>query len=232
VIYCGIDDTDMPETRGTNQLARILVSAVARRYRCLRIVRHQLCGHPSIPCTSKNGSASMIFEPRETLDLPWLIDTLRAVMLENFTPGSDPGLCVAREVPASITEFAWRTKERIVDQAEARKLAADAGIHLEGLGGTEGGVIGALAAVGLAVTGDDGRVVQLEDWPDDLMGVVDVRLITARGVTIEREHDRHAVVEGMIDLEKKLRPNLRKGRIVLSARPGRTPDEWVAMKLL
>jgi len=59
---------------------------------------------------------------------------------------------------------------RVVTQEEARRLASLSAIYLEGLGGTEGGVIGALAAVGPASTNCEGRVVQWDDWQDDLTG--------------------------------------------------------------
>ena len=63
VIYVGIDDTDVVGSPGTNQLARLLVAAVAGDCRCRRIVRHQLLDDPRVPYTSKNGSASITLEP-------------------------------------------------------------------------------------------------------------------------------------------------------------------------
>ena len=67
-------------------------------------------------------------------------------------------------------DWGLRCKRELVTQSEARQIAADHGIYLEGLGGTEDGVIGALAAVGLMATKNDGRVVYFgsggEDWYD------------------------------------------------------------------
>jgi hypothetical protein len=102
-----------------------------------------------------------------------------------------------------------------VDQREARELAGRLGLHLEGLGGTEGGVIGALAAVGLAATKDDGRVVQMEGWPDDLYGVQPVSAVSGRGVEVREAASGKLVGEGVVDLVKKLRPNCRGGQMVL-----------------
>ena len=63
MIYVGIDDTDVLDTPGTNQLARALVKHVAGQCRCTLIVRHQLLDDPRVPYTSHNGSASVLFEP-------------------------------------------------------------------------------------------------------------------------------------------------------------------------
>ena len=61
VIYIGIDDTDMPETPGTNQLCLEIIARLAADYHAEAIVRHQLLDDPRIPYTSRNGSASIWF---------------------------------------------------------------------------------------------------------------------------------------------------------------------------
>jgi hypothetical protein len=47
--------------------------------------------------------------------------------------------------------------KRLLEGTQARDLASAYSLHLQGLGGTEDGVIGALAAAGLAACGEDGR---------------------------------------------------------------------------
>jgi tRNA(Ile2) C34 agmatinyltransferase TiaS len=230
MILVGIDDTDMPDTPGTNQLARALALRVGSRHRCLRIVRHQLLADPRVPCTSKNGSASLWLQPIGDADLAWLVNELRVGMQEAFQPGSDPGLCVAEAVPQEVITWGRRCQRELVSQREARDLAAGLDIHLEGLGGTEGGVIGALAAVGLAATGDDGRVVHLEGWPDDLAGIQPSEAVAARGVEV-RELASGRRIEGLVDLGKKLRPNCREGRMVLFVERG-ADELWRAVRLL
>ena len=80
MILVGIDDTDMPDTPGTNQLARALAASVAGRYECARIVRHQLLDDPRVPCTSKNGSASILLQPKASEPVASLIADLRSGM--------------------------------------------------------------------------------------------------------------------------------------------------------
>ena len=116
------------------------------------------------------------------------------------------------------------------------------GLHLAGFGGTEDGVIGALAGVGLLAAGDDGRVVHRAGWPwpDDFVGVQPVAAIRARGVDEVREASSGRSVEsGVVDVGKHLRPSYRDRRVVLYVEPSgavepsaadRAPD-WRAVKL-
>jgi hypothetical protein len=128
----------------------------------------------------------------------------------------------------------------LVTQAEARALAAEHEIHLEGLAGTQDGVIGALAAIGLASTGDDGRVVHIgsEDGVDLLEcgGVQPVETILSHGVAdIRCVHTLNRVRFGNVDLGKRLRPNYRAGRVVLFVTPSEANEShgqplWQAVR--
>ncbi|MBS0203335.1 MAG: ABC transporter substrate-binding protein [Planctomycetes bacterium] len=224
MIYVGIDDTDILGSRGTNQLARAIVHDLASDWKCHGIVRHQLLDDPRIPYTSKNGSASITLERRDSADdtsdsvRATLVAALRHTMQGWYIEGSDPGLCVTHHVPDSVIQYGRRCQQAVVTQADARQLAAEHGIHLEGLGGTEGGVIGALAAVGLIVTGDDGRIVQLGEWPDDLTGPQPVSVLHARSIDIEELDSSAAVSSGTVDVGKHLRPNRRAGKVKLYVR--------------
>jgi hypothetical protein len=154
-------------------------------------------------------------------------------MLAWFKPGSDPGLCVTAVVPPEVSAFGRRCQQELVGQDEARSLAAAHGLHLEGLSGTEGGVIGALAAVGLIATGDDGRVVHIGGWPDDLSGPQPLAVLRARGVEVRELATGGPVAEGTVEVGKHLRPNYRGGQIVLYVVPSPVgePTRWQAVRL-
>lgn len=233
MIFVGIDDTDTLETPGTNHLARSLVAQLAGRYDLVRITRHQLLFDPRVPYTSHNGSASILLRARVPASLADLAAELRNGIRARFVPGSDPGLCVTGQVPPAVREFGRRCQRELIQQTEARTLVTTHGIYLEGLGGTEDGVIGALAAVGLAVEGDDGRVVQLGDWDDTLTGLNPAKAILDRGVELRDRDSGLAITEGLIDVGKRLRPNCRAGRIVLfvDAAPPDSGAQWVAVRL-
>ncbi len=237
MIYVGIDDTDTLDTPGTNQLAKVLVAELATDFRCHFVLRHQLFPDPRVHFTSKNGSASIWLEPRhETAPaLPQLIAFLRRRMLEWYVPGSDPGLCVTEYVPDEVTVYGQRCKSELMNQQMARDLAAKHEIYLEGLGGTEGGVIGSLAAVGLAAGGDDGRVVVLGEYPDDLAGPHPVADVRSRHVIVRCLDNGRDILNGTVDVGKHMRPNYRQGQVILFAQPStvdRSADQWEAVRLL
>lgn len=238
MIYVGIDDTDIIGTPGTNQLARVILKRLGEAARDSMICRHQLFD-PRVPYTSKNGSASIQLPHAEAADIEFLIHTIREVMRGWFVVGSDPGLCVATGSTEEMHSFSLRCKNEVMTQEEARDVAIRAKCHLEGLGGTEQGIIGALAAIGLIVGGNDGRVVHLSSWayPDDkFSGPQPLNVIYARGIhEIRQLESNELVTTGPVDIGKHLRPNWRNGRIVLYVIPSIDSDAstpWHAQKVL
>jgi hypothetical protein len=233
VIYVGIDDTDIVGSPGTNQLARAIVRRLGRVAAGAIACRHQLFFDPRVPYTSGNGSASIQLPHGADIPRQELIDTVCEEMLAFFVEGSDPGLAVATAATGEMAAFAARAQSEVVSQREARAVAEQSGCHLEGLGGTNQGIIGALAAVALAAGGNHGRIVHLQEWPwpDPFAGVQPADVIRSRGVEI-RTSSGEAFTGEVVDVGKHLRPNLRGGRIVLFVEP---PAEaglpWRAQKL-
>src|SRR6476469_8184906 len=170
MIYVGIDDTDTIDDPGTNQLARLMVRELADKARGRMILRHQLLEDPRVPCTKKNGCASIAFEPLATFSHDSFVASVRKMVVSWSPKGSDPGLCVTRNVPQAVSDWGIRCQRELVKQSDARQIAAEHGIYLEGLGGTEDGEIGAFASLGLMCTGVGGGVIQFEsdgaDWYD------------------------------------------------------------------
>lgn len=235
MIYVGIDDTDTLETRGTNQLAKALVRLLRPWLRPVSIVRHQLFFDPRVPYTSKNGSASILWERESDITLDELFERLARAMLDDFILGSDPGLCVTERVSERVVEFGHKCQRELVEQAEAREVAASEGLLLRGLGGTCQGIIGAVAAVGLIYTGQDGRLVQHAEFPDNLTGPTSLAVLRERGIQVIDESSGHEVKidSAVIDVGKHLRPNVREGRYVVFVQPlpqDRLDARWQAIK--
>lgn len=226
MIILGIDDTDMPNTPGTNQIARKIAAALSPDYSCRFIVRHQLCDAPEIPCTSQNGSASLWFDAADSA-ADHIFTVACEILRQNFVEGSDPGVAITAHESLKVVEFAMRAKSTIVTQAEARGIATSCGIRLLGLGGTEGGVIGALAALGLAMHQNDGRIVQLGSHADRV-GTITVGELRWLGVNVVNESTDGQVAHGVVDLVKKLRPNMRAGAPTLYVEA--TANGWRALK--
>jgi hypothetical protein len=249
-IYVGIDDTDTLDDPGTNQLARHIVRELAGEFTGRMILRHQLLEDPRVPCTKKNGCASILFDSvvdateahhesgvyrqaRHNLPHTVLVDRLRDLIIPWCPCGSDPGFCVATAVPEAVKDWGLRAQRELLTQMAAYEIARACSIHLEGLGGTEDGVIGALAAVGLMATKNDGRVVYFgdsaEDWYD-VTGCLEVPDILARGIDQILTLDAAELLSaGTVDVGKRLRPNYRGGKIVLYVARGEH-SEWEAVR--
>jgi tRNA(Ile2) C34 agmatinyltransferase TiaS len=228
LIYIGMDDTDNHESRGTGRLARDLAAQLMVDFPVLGVTRHQLLVDPRVPYTSHNSSAALCLVGDERTDLAALFERVKVFMLADFIDGSDPGLCVARApVAAALRNFGERAKSELVQQDEARRLATDQQVLLEGLGGTQDGVIGALAAVGLAAGGGDGRYL-LVGTTRDLVGLQPVEAVVAAGIVAVLTVDGSPVSEGMV-LAEKMRPACRGSLPVLYVEWDQ--DHWRPVKL-
>jgi tRNA(Ile2) C34 agmatinyltransferase TiaS len=238
MILAGIDDTDTLDSPGTNKVARQIVAELTPDWHCRLIVRHQLLFDPRVPYTSKNSSASLWLEPRSAsaASPAELHERICEALRKRFVPGSDPGVCVIETVPEDVVSFGRKCQQSLVTQQEARDLATRHGILLRGLGGTEDGVIGALAAVGLASTGNDGRIVQIEQADDDLSGPLPVTTLLQRGVSEFRCAESGASIApgsiNRVDIGKHLRPNLRDHQIVLLVEQVPETGHWRAVRRL
>ena len=226
MIWIGLDDTDVPGSPGTGHLARELAARLGRRYPVYGVTRHQLLKDPRIPMTAKNSAA--VIHLRVDGSGPWedLVEELAEWISGQAAAGSSPGLCVAWRVPEEVVAFGRRAKREIVSAGEALAVARRAGVVLRGLKGKGRGIIGALAGVGLAASGEDGRFV-LYRRLRDLRGLLSVTDLLAEGVASVQTTAGKPVTAGLVDTKGKLRPSLIGGRPVLWVR--RDDENWVAV---
>jgi tRNA(Ile2) C34 agmatinyltransferase TiaS len=228
MIYIGMDDTDTLESRGTGWLAREIAQDLSVDFTVTGVTRHQLLVDPRVPYTSHNSSAAIGLEDTGAVDLAELFGRIKALMLAGFVTGSDPGLCVAgEEAAAALYEFGRRAQSQVLSQAEAWAMAEAHGVLLSGLGGSQDGVIGALSAVGLAASGEDGRYL-LVGHIRDLNGLFDVSAVFQAGISAVLTLDGTPVTRGLVEAEK-LRPARRDGRPVLYVEWQQ--DHWQPLKL-
>lgn len=210
-LIIGLDDTDNLHSRGTGNLARAIASELGKQFNMLGVTRHQLLFDERVPYTSHNSSAAIHISSAAGVPAEAIYTLVAEWMQADYQPGSDPGLCVAvGDVPEEVTAFGRRAQVEIVSQMEARELARQHHLLLAGLGGTEDGVIGALAAVGLAACGEDGRFL-LVGRIREISGLVPIQQVLASGVYAVRMLDDSPVEQGNI-LADKLRPACRGGK--------------------
>jgi len=233
ILVC-IDDTDNLESKGTGHLAEILRHDIETRFggKTTRITRHQLFVSDDIPYTSHN--SAMCFKGEiETSLLDEMIHYAGELLEKLSAEGSDPGLCVA--VADRINEkerlinFGCDATCKVLNKESAFKLAADSGIHLSEHGGTGGGIIGALAGVGLRLGGNNGR---FKGWLDVKEND---RIISAERLLSDYDIDEIRAVCGetvnpgdIISLDERIKTVLLDGHCVLPVKKNSNGNsEWI-----
>lgn len=224
-IFIGIDDTDNLESRGTGHLASLLAYEINKngwgKSSC--ISRHQLLVHPDVPYTSHNSSMCFSADVDEA-HVETLISHAAWFLEKESAEGADPGLCVAvverLERPEELMAFGFKTKQIVTTKREAYELAEQQGIHLSAHGGTGDGVIGALAGVGLRLSGNDGRVRGgLSLGPVNSVSRV-YEIYTHPDVDEVRSLDgRSLQSEEMVELGDRIKTVLLDGKAVLLVMP-------------
>ncbi|KUK48087.1 MAG: Conserved hypothetical cytosolic protein [Actinobacteria bacterium 66_15] len=232
-VYVSFDDTDcLGADRGTGKLVRWFTERLPEGCTSWGVVRQQLLVHPDVPYTSHNSSGCAVLDVPDASYLPLLANLGAAHIAEHFIDGSDPGLCIADENTdlSAIIAFASRAAIEVVTQDEARAIAEEAGVHLSGHGGTEDGVIGALAGVGLTASGWSGRLVEFHRPLRDFPIVTTVAEVEDAGIMVVPV-DRNVQMPkptDTLDTQGWLRPRLWGGRPVAPV-TNTGPDSWTAI---
>jgi len=238
-ILIGIDDTDNKDSRGTGFRSRELGNYLeaARLGRVTGITRHQLLVDDRIPYTSKNSSACIEIESSQ-LDV--IISFSRLYLLKESAIGADVGLCVIESEKVNKISKDWgvKAKNEVLERNMARELAKKNKIFLEGLTGTGGGIIGALAATGLRAGGNDGRFVWMRGKDlREIEGIFNFWEIKALLPfdQIKTEFGNEISPESRVYFGKWTRPVLQNNKIVILVEPSKDSKsyEWeVASKEL
>jgi hypothetical protein len=216
--YIGFDDTDNHDSDfGTGKIARRFENIMPEGCHMWGVVRQQLLIDERIPYTSHNSSACIVVDLSDPLLKNVLVAMASEYIEQEAAPGSDPGLCIACEGDSALTalmSFGPLCTRQIVTQKEA--LQAASGIHISGHGGSNDGIIGAAAAVGLTVSGWSGRFIEfagLRRFPD----TVAVSELEKYGILVV-SLDRDAMVPAPADIihtKGWLRPRLWGQRPIL-----------------
>jgi len=221
-VYVGFDDTDTLDSEyGTGKLVRRFERVLPEGCSLWGVVRQQLLFDERIPYTSHNSSACAIIDLPDPSLMSELISRAVDHIEQESTEGSDPGLCVVRENDPVLSHFISLGRSctaRVMTQQEI--LQAANGTHISGHGGTNDGIIGAAAAVGLTVSGWSGRFIEfgrLREFP----AMVTVKELESFGVHVV-SLDRNTMVpdhDDTINTKGWLRPRLWGSRPVLPVLP-------------
>ncbi len=228
MLYIGLDDTDIPGTRGTGHLARDVAALLEADYPVRGVSRHQLLKDDRIPFTANN-SSNVVMLDAPAVARHNVFARVAEFVLPQCPEGSDPGLCVAMPEQVEGLAFGKLCQTQVVAVRLAEETAHSRGVLLKSLAGQPCGVIGALAGVCLAASGADGRFV-LVGKVRELKGRVSFEEIYAAGVARVVSEDGSEIRAGIIDTMDKLRPALRNGEPTLVVRAVEK-DVWQALKV-
>ena len=182
------------------------------------MTRHQLFIHEDIPYTSHNSCAVVHIASGDRGYAGEIFKRVEELVLGNFIKGSDPGIAVATEdqLEPALIAFGKDAKTMVLTQERARTLARNLSIRLKGLGGTEDGVIGAMAGLGLAATNNDGRFVQTGKIRE-ILGPCSVRTLRNAGIEAISTLDGQLIDSGyiLVEEDKSVKPCPVNGRVIL-----------------
>jgi hypothetical protein len=220
--YVGFDDTDLLDSdRGTGKLARWFHRELLEGCSIWGVVRQQLLVHENIPYTSHNSSACVIVEMPDVDSVDDLISRAVRHLEHHALDGSDPGLCVTHDADPTLPRliaFSQMCTSQVMTQRDA--LEATRSMHLSGHGGTNDGIIGAAAAVGLTAHGWSGRFIEfgnLRDLPDRIR-VCELDRLNILAVSLDRDGQVPAP-EDLVHTKGWLRPRLWGKRPILPVVP-------------
>ncbi|MBN1546556.1 MAG: hypothetical protein JW902_07855 [Syntrophaceae bacterium] len=237
-LYIAIDDTDNLESIGTGRLSRMLAEELTDRgwLRGCRITRHQLLVHPEIPYTSHNSSACIDAEAVDC-SVADVADFARSFLRRHFHKGANPGLCIVPQdcVPVALPPFGLRAKCEVIPLAEAKILAESLDAYTWWHGETGQGCIGAMSAVGLRSSGNDGRYIGLEGIRETGGRLTVGELLRLTAIDRVSTLDGETLANGeLVETQNWVRPVLKEGLITLEVIPldgyWRAPHEKKAKK--
>lgn len=242
-----IDDTDTIDSIGTGTICEMIKDQLVSQgmARCTNITRHQLLIHDDIPYTSHN--SSMCFTGELIGGTKELItDVAIQVVRDNSALGSDPGVsvCMVEEVDHvnELISFGVKATSEVLTKEDAYQLAKTCHIHLSEHGGTGQGIIGAIAGIGLRLSGTNGelkgvlkKIINTKYTVEDLLKDEGIdRVLTTSGsvlskdqIVIINEQTKvmlkehlftllvHETKEGFIAFNKKEIRQLQLGHIIM-----------------
>ncbi|MBM4437107.1 MAG: hypothetical protein FJ029_07715 [Actinobacteria bacterium] len=228
-ILIGVDDTDVSDSPGTGrlvrELARELEGAGARTH---GVTRHQLWKHPSIPYTSQNSANCLGIEtawpPAE------VADRAERFVRARYAKGADPAVAVGAsgQVGDGLLGLARRAQSERLAVEDVAAAAGAAGLIAHSLAGEPIGLVGAVAAVALRASGNDGRFIELRgirlEWEEPAVREILTR--TAIAAVVDEAGSPVAPSE-RVAIGGWLRPSLRDGCATLVVARDATTGRWV-----
>ena len=157
-----IDDTDELGGEVSTGLLAEEIAAFAGSFAPVSFVtRHQLLLDPRINYTSHNSCMCLEAWLTESQKQS-MLDFALGLLVRKSAPSAEPGIAAALEKDivnaAKLINFGRSAKEAFLSTQRAFRIAREQNVFLKELKSGARGVIGALAGIGLRLSGNDGKI--------------------------------------------------------------------------
>ena len=158
-----IDDTDdLTKETSTGYIACEIAKVLKKEYNLKvrqGVTRHQLLLAEGVPYTSHN--STMCIDVEGDIEIEKLCKIGESIIYKHMAKSSDPGICVCNidlfKNRDKLIDFGHRAKEILLTKEDAHNISETSNyIIAKELGGSGDGIIGAVAGVGLRLSGNDG----------------------------------------------------------------------------
>ena len=158
-----IDDTDdLTKSTSTGYIASQIAKVLSKEYGLTvkrGVSRHQLLLEEGVPYTSHN--STMCIDIEANMAIEEIEEIAEKILYKHMASTASPGICICNidlfEDQDMLMDFGRRAKEFVLTKKDAHELC-DTRSHIiaKELGGKGDGIIGAVAGVGLRLSGNDG----------------------------------------------------------------------------
>lgn len=234
ILLC-IDDTDNLESKGTGAIATEIKDIIEKNDwgKCGYTTRHQLLIHEDVPYTSHNSSMCFDADIKEKFYND-ILETSSKYLETESAEGSDPGICIVikddiKDIQKLI-DFGLKAKRRVLIKKEAYDLAKELDVYLDEKGGDGQGVVGALAGIGLRLSGNDGELKGgVKELKQDRKYEVSYLLNYSHIDKVCNIYNMKMLSEDeIVKIGWKAKPILKDGKLILIVRK-EEDNEWVTL---
>ncbi|OSQ23549.1 hypothetical protein CCON61_08255 [Campylobacter concisus] len=204
-----IDDTDeLGGEISTGSLAQEIALEISSFAKVSFITRHQLLLDPRINYTSHNSSMCLVAKISKEQKQKALDITLE-LLTNKYAKSAEPGIAAAfKDEITNVSElinFGKSAKEMLISTEQAKRVANEQNVFLKALTPNARGVIGALAGIGLRLSGSDGKIrgkFELKESKLSVAKLIELPFIEA----VLDENFKELAKDEMINLDGALKP--------------------------
>lgn len=197
-----IDDTDdLTKETSTGRIASLIAKHFKKDHHSKvhqGVTRHQLLLKEGIPYTSHN--STMCIDVEGNLTMEQVIEESTQIVYDNMAATACPGICICcidrLEDPDELIRYGILTQQQLIFKEQAHSLIDKYDcLYGKELGGNGQGLIGAVAGIGLRLSGNDGTFRGKIKFDDNCDHMTAGELKKNEKIDEIREMDTHKCID-------------------------------------